>query len=72
MIKLRISREGDHFLVDDPSLCGTPPVGRGQTMMEAIGEWVHYNRDRIGVDFVVDKSAESAERERRRRALAQR
>lgn len=72
MIRLRISKEGQKFLVDDPSRTGTPPVGRGDTMMEAIGNWLHHNRERCNVDFDVDPSALPAETRRRQRELAQR
>ena len=70
--RLRISMEGDQFMVDDPSLTGSPPVGRGKTMIEAIGSFVHNNQDRFGFIFDVDPSAEHAEEERRERELARR
>jgi len=70
--RLRISTEGDQFMVDDPSLTGSPPVGRGKTMIEAIGSFVHNNQDRFGFVFDVDPSAEHAEEERRERELARR
>ena len=73
MITLTIFREGKkRFLVDDKSLPGSPPVGRGKNMKEAIGDWVFHNRSRLEVDFVVDKSALKAEMKRRAKELRKR
>jgi hypothetical protein len=73
VITLRISKPSyGGFLVDDPSVPGSPPVGRGASAQEALGDWVFHNRDRVGVEFVVDASAQADEMERRRRELAQR
>ena len=73
MTILTISREGKkRFLVDDKSLPGSPPVGRGKNMKEAIGDWVFHNRARVNVDFALDKSAEKSEMKRRKKELAQR
>lgn len=73
MIILTISKEDDgKFLVDDRMQLGSPPVGRGHMMKEAIGDWLHHNRDRVGVDFEVAPSAEQAEMTRRKRELAKR
>jgi len=71
-IILTLSKEDDHFLVDDKSVSGSPPVGRGRTMMEAIGQWFHYNRERVNVDFELDPSAQQAEDRRRKRELSKR
>lgn len=71
-MKLRISKEEDHFLVVDPTIPGSPPVGRGRTMIEAIGYWFHRNQDRIGLEFEVTESAMPTELRRRRRELAKR
>jgi hypothetical protein len=71
-MKLRISKEEDHFLVDDPTIPGSPPVGRGRTMLEAIGSWFHRNQDKMNLSFDVDESAQPAEMARRQRELARR
>ena len=71
-LKLTISKEGDGFLVCDRSKCGSPPVGRGKTMMEAIGSFFHHNQYNLGIEFDVGESAQSAETARRRRELARR
>lgn len=69
---LTISKEGNHFLVEDPEAPGSPPVGRGQTMFHAIGNWLHNNQTDLGLRFEVHESARSAEMERRRRELSKR
>ncbi len=71
---LRISKQEDdgQFLVDDPSIHGSPPVGRGRTMLEAIGSYFHHNQDRLGLSFEVHESALSAEVARRQRELGKR
>lgn len=71
-MKLRISKEEDHFLVDDPTIPGSPPVGRGRTMLEAIGSYFHNNQNNLGLSFDVDESAWPAELARRNRELAKR
>ncbi len=71
-MKLRISKEKDHFLVDDPTIPGSPPVGRGRTMLEAIGSYFHHNQVSLGLSFDVDESAHLSELSRRKRELAKR
>jgi hypothetical protein len=72
MILLTIDREENHFVVDDKSVPGSPPVGRGDTMMEAIGNYFHHNRDRFDLDFIVTKEALPYEMERRKQELGKR
>lgn len=71
-MQLTISKQGKHFLVEDKSLTGSPPVGRGRTMAEAVGNFVHVNQRRLDIDFVVDVSAQPAEMRRRYRELRKR
>lgn len=73
-LSLRISKQEDdgQFLVDDPTIPGSPPVGRGRTMFEAIGSYFHHNQDRLGLSFEVHESALSTELARRRRGLGKR
>jgi hypothetical protein len=66
---LTISKEGKRFVVDDTSRPGTPAVGRGRTMKEAIGDYFHANQLILGVTFDVDESARDAELRRRIREL---
>lgn len=60
MRKLTISKEYGSFLVDDKSRPGSPPVGRGRTIKEAIGDWLHNNQSLMDVQFEVDTTAEPA------------
>jgi hypothetical protein len=71
-IVLSISRENGRFLVDDKSLTGSPPVGRGRTTLEAVGSYFCHNQGRFGFMFEVEPSAQPAEKKRRRRELAKR
>ena len=69
---LTISKENGRFEVVDDSAPGSPPIGYGRTMMEAIGRWFHSNQTKIGLDFIVKDSAKPAEMRRRRRELSRR
>jgi hypothetical protein len=69
---LTISKEGKIFTVEDKSLPGSPPVGRGRTMKEAMGDWLHNNQRRLNLTFDVHTSAQRAENARRIRELAKR
>jgi hypothetical protein len=71
-MKLRISKEDGRFMVNDPELPGSPYVGRGRTMLEAIGGFFHAHQTRLGIDFEVDDTAVPAEMRRRRRELRRR
>jgi len=71
-MKLRISKEEDHFLVDDPTIPGSPPVGRGKTILEAIGSYFHNNQTNLGLSFDLHESAYLAESNQRKRELAKR
>jgi hypothetical protein len=44
MTKLTISTEGRGFVCDDKSRPGSPPVGRGRTFKEAIGDFIINNQ----------------------------
>lgn len=69
---LTLSREGDHFLVEDRNAPGSPPVGRGRTQMEAMGRWLHNNQTEFGIAFEVDDSAQHAVTEWRKREVGKR
>lgn len=71
-MRVKISKAGKHFIVDPMDLPGSPAVGRGRTMMEALGSFFHHHQDRFEVEFVVDSTAQAAETNRRRRELKMR
>lgn len=71
-MKIAISKEGDDFVVDPIDIPGSPRVGRGKTMMEALGAFFHAHQKTFDVTFEVDPSAQQAEDTRRRLALVQR
>jgi hypothetical protein len=69
---LKISKEGRQFVVDDFSRPGSPIVGYGRTIKEAIGDYFHGNQVELDIAFAVDESAQPAETRRRRRELSKR
>jgi len=71
-MKLRLSKEDGRFMVDNPKACGSPRVGFGRTIREAIGDYFHGNQKELGIEFDVDKSAWPAELRRRRWELSKR
>jgi hypothetical protein len=68
---LVIKKQGKQFEIDDTSP-GSPAIGRGRTVKEALGDWLHNNQIRLGISFTVDASAQKAEQRRRRRELSRR
>lgn len=71
--RIVIDKEEDgRFVVDEPSRPGSPPVGRGRTMEEALGNWLITNQ--YGLDIVIDvtEAVEPTEQARRKRELAKR
>lgn len=68
-MRLTISKIGDQICVDDRSRPGSPPVGYGRNIYEAVGAFFHANQDRLDIEFEVDESAAEEERQRRRAAL---
>jgi hypothetical protein len=71
-MKLTIIKHDDSFEVDDKSAPGMPPVGRGRTMLEAIGSWLHNNQERMGIEFELEGSVVQTEERRRQRELSKR
>jgi hypothetical protein len=69
---LKISKANGQFMVDDTSRPGSPAVGRGRTMKEAIGDYFHANQAEFGIAFDVDASAQNAELRRRNRETGRR
>jgi hypothetical protein len=71
-MKLTISKEDGQFLVDDRTRPGSPPVGRGRTIREAIGDYFHSNQRALNIEFEVHGTALAAEMRRRSRELSRR
>jgi hypothetical protein len=71
-MKLTIAKQGKSFVVDDLSRPGSPPVGRGRTMREAVGDYFHQNQTELNIEFEVDPSAQDAENRRRTYELSKR
>lgn len=71
-MKVLISKRGEVFEADAVELPGHPAVGRGASMLEALGDFLHHHRAQLGIELEVDATAEDAERARRQAALDQR
>jgi hypothetical protein len=69
---LTISKEGEGFVVDNKAMSGAPCVGRGKSMVKAIGDYFINNQTLLGYYFDVDPSAQKAEDKRRKKELAKR
>lgn len=51
---LTITNLGDVYECDDKNISGSPPVGLGKTINEAIGDWLRNNQERMGIQFNTD------------------
>lgn len=69
---LTISKQTGQYVVDDNSLPGSPAVGRGHTMLTALGDWLIHHQSDLGIAFELTPEAQPAEDARRRRAMASR
>lgn len=63
---------GYAFLVDAPHRPGTPRVGYGRTMKEALGDWLIGNQNSYGYFIDVDERTQPTEMRRRARELNKR
>jgi hypothetical protein len=71
-MRVKISKRGTRFEADPVELPGSPPVGKGASIAEALGDFlIHYQKE-LGITIEVDATAEQAERERRKNAINQR
>jgi hypothetical protein len=72
-MKIVIKSHGPGSIEVDPvELPGTCAVGRGKNIEEALGNFLICYQKELGLDIEVDKSAQNAEKKRRKDALAQR
>lgn len=71
-MKILIKKVGTKFCVDPVLRSGSPRVGWGSTMDAAMGDFLRAYQEELGIEIVLDASAEPAEKERRRRALSTR
>jgi hypothetical protein len=72
-MKIVIKSHGEGSIEVDPvELPGMPPVGRGKTIEEALGNFLIAYQKELGLEISVDASAKKAEKKRRRDALAHR
>lgn len=70
-MKIKISKY-NQFEVDPVDLPGSPKIGRGRTMLEALGSFLICYQDALNLTIEVDETAKPAEKRRRRRELSKR
>jgi hypothetical protein len=71
-MKLMVRQQNGRFEVDPVNLTGSPKVGRGATLLEALGDFLILYQGELGLVLDVDASAQAAEQQRREQALAER
>ncbi len=60
-MKIKISKgPSGGFVVDPVELPGSPPVGRGDSVTEAMGNFVAHYHKQMGLEIEVDASAVEA------------
>lgn len=72
MVAVTVKAESGKIVADVATWPGSPAVGRGDTIYEALGRWLHANRGAVGVEIVLDMSAFDQEMERRLEELGSR
>lgn len=68
-MKIRISKREGRIEADPVDLPGSPAVGRGKTIPEALGNFVIAHQRRLGLIIETDESAKADEEARRRQEL---
>jgi hypothetical protein len=71
-MRVQVSKQGDTFVVDPVDLSGSPKIGRGTTLVEALGNFLIAYQKELGLEFEIDPTAQAAEDQRRMDALNQR
>jgi hypothetical protein len=71
-MKIKVSKTQEGFLIDPVSEPGSPAVGRGETLKEALGDFLIHHQSKLGLTIDLDSSALGAEQARRAAAIAQR
>ena len=71
-MKIQISKEGEGFVADPIEKPGSPMVGRGVSIEDALGNFLINHQNELGLELVLHPSAQPAELKRREDALAQR
>lgn len=69
---LVIDRDDGVFVVDMADRPGSPPVGRGRTLKEALGDWLLNNQRELGMVVDITEAVVPYENRRQARELASR
>jgi hypothetical protein len=64
-MKVKISKRGDRFEVDPVDVPGSAAIGKGNSIDEALGDFLRHYQAELGVQIEVDASAQEAEQQRR-------
>ncbi len=71
-MKIEIRKYGNGFAVDPISEPGSPRMGVGRTMDQALADFLRAYQNKLGLHIEVAESAQPAELARRKRELAKR
>jgi hypothetical protein len=71
-MKVVIRKQFGILEADPVELPGSPSVGRGKTIEETLGNFLIAYQKELGLEIIVDESAQRAENKRRRDALKNR
>ncbi|MBN3729426.1 hypothetical protein [Burkholderia sp. Tr-20390] len=63
-MKIKISKRGTRYEVDPIEMPGSPPIGKGESVAEALAEFLIFYRKRLGIEIEVDPSVDGEERKR--------
>lgn len=64
-MRIGIKREYGEVVAEPVDLPGSPPVGRGANIKEALGDFLIHYQEQLGIKIEIDATAEQAERDRR-------
>ena len=65
VVLVRVSKDGSGFVADPIRRPGSPRVGRGNTLLEALGDFLIGYQTELGVVIEIAPTAQEAENERR-------
>jgi len=72
ILDVEISKEYGRFMVARKGAPGSPAVGRGRTMKEALGDFLIHYQDLLGINLTLSEEVVPTEMRRRQRELRQR
>lgn len=71
-MRIVVKREFEEFVANPIDLPGSPPVGKGANIQEALGNFMIHYQEQLGIKIQIDETAEQAEIDRRSIELSNR